>query len=83
MDAMTLLKPIREKLLLSGKKKNGVYLWPWVETCHSDLLQRLEHYILLLPPSRVNLAGPSSHHAKRPPLRKDDSAKGMQWRWEE
>lgn len=81
MENMPLLRPITEKLFLSGQK-TGICLWPWVEKCHS-LLQRLEHYILLLPPFRVNLAGPSSHHAKRPPLRKDDSAKGMQWRWEE
>lgn len=82
MDAMALLRPILKKLFLSGQK-TGICLWPWEETCHSDLFQRLEHYTLLLPPFRVNLNGPSSYHAKRPPLRKDDSAKGMQWRWEE
>lgn len=72
MGIMAVLRLIQEKLFLSGQKTR-IYLWPWVETCHSNLFQRLENYILLSPLLRVNLAGLSSHPTKRPPLRKDDS----------
>lgn len=27
-----------------------MYLWPWVKTRHSDVLQRLEHFMSLSPP---------------------------------
>lgn len=58
------------KTIEDESPSNRIYPWPWVETWHSDLLQRLEHYISLCLPLRVNLPGPINHLARDHPSRR-------------